>query len=112
LDIQRTIRYALSLALTLTFLLHVSGIVNIPILTNLENQAYDTRLKITLPEHVNKQVVIVDIDEKSLEEIGQWPWNRNILAKINDLLFDYYQIKAIGYDIVFAEEDIDEGANC
>lgn len=110
MDIQRTIRYALSLALTLAFLLHVSVIVTIPILTNLENQAYDTRLKITLPEHVNKQVVIVDIDEKSLEEIGQWPWNRNILAKINDLLFDYYQIKAIGYDIVFAEEDIDEGA--
>ena len=110
MDIQRIIRYALSLALTLAFLLHVGGIVNIPILTNLENQAYDTRLKITLPEHVDKQVVIVDIDEKSLEEIGQWPWNRNILAKINDVLFDYYQIKAIGYDIVFAEEDIDEGA--
>jgi len=31
------------------------------------------------------------------------------MAKINDVLFDYYQIKVIGYDIVFAEEDIDEG---
>jgi len=110
LDIQRIIRYALSLALTLIFLLHVSGIVNTPILTSLENQSYDTRLKLTLPEHVDKQVIIVDIDEKSLDEIGQWPWNRNILAKINDVLFDYYQIKVIGYDIVFAEEDIDEGA--
>jgi len=110
LDIQRIIRYALSLALTLVFLLHVSGIVNIPILTSLENQAYDARVKITLPKHVDKQVVIIDIDEKSLGEIGQWPWNRNVLAKINDVLFDYYQIKAIGYDIVFAEQDIDEGA--
>ncbi|NOQ87555.1 MAG: CHASE2 domain-containing protein, partial [Gammaproteobacteria bacterium] len=71
---------------------------------------YDARLKITLPENVDKQVVIVDIDEKSLGEIGQWPWNRNVLAKINDVLFDHYEIKAIGYDIVFAEEDIDEGA--
>jgi len=66
LDIQRIIRYALSLALTLVFLLHVSGIVNIPILTSLENQAYDARVKITLPKHVDKQVVIIDIDEKSL----------------------------------------------
>ncbi|MBE9561210.1 MAG: CHASE2 domain-containing protein, partial [Proteobacteria bacterium] len=82
----------------------------IPILSTLENQAYDARLKITLPENVDKQVIIVDIDEKSLGEIGQWPWNRNILAKINDVLFDHYEIKAIGYDIVFAEEDIDEGA--
>lgn len=110
MEIQRIVRYALSLALTAVFLLHVGGVFNIPILSSLENQAYDARLKITLPEHVDKQVVIVDIDEKSLEEIGQWPWNRNVLAKINDVLFDFYQIKVIGYDIVFAEEDIDEGA--
>jgi len=109
-DIQRIIRYALSLVLTLLFLLHVGEVINIPILTSLENQAYDARLEITLPQDIDKQVVIVDIDEKSLDEIGQWPWNRKILAKINDVLFDYYQIKAIGYDIVFAEEDIDEGA--
>ncbi|PCJ89182.1 MAG: adenylate/guanylate cyclase domain-containing protein [Thiotrichaceae bacterium] len=110
MDIQRIIRYALSLALTCIFLLQVGGIIHIPILTSLENQAYDARLKITLPEQVDKQVVIIDIDEKSLDEIGQWPWNRNILATINDRLFDLYQIKAIGYDIVFAEADIDEGA--
>lgn len=110
MDIQRIIRYALSLSVTLIFLLHVGEVVHLPILTSLENQSYDARLKITLPEHVDKQVVIVDIDEKSLDEIGQWPWNRNVLAMINDVLFDHYQIKAIGYDIVFAEEDIDEGA--
>ncbi|MBL4711498.1 MAG: adenylate/guanylate cyclase domain-containing protein [Gammaproteobacteria bacterium] len=110
MDIQRIIRYALSLALTLTFLLHVAGVIHIPLLTSMENQAYDARLKITLPDHVEKQVVIVDIDEHSLDEIGQWPWNRSVLAKMNDVLFEHYQIKAIGYDIVFAEEDIDEGA--
>ena len=110
MEIQRLIRYALSLALTSVFLLHVGGIIHVPILTSLENHAYDARLKITLPEQVDKQVVIIDIDEKSLDEIGQWPWNRNILATINDRLFDLYQIKAIGYDIVFAESDIDEGA--
>jgi adenylate cyclase len=109
-DIQRLIRYALSLALTGIFLLHVTTIINIPLLTNLESQAYDARLKITLPDKVEKQVVIIDIDEKSLNEIGQWPWNRNILATINDALFDHYQINTLGYDIVFAEEDIDEGA--
>ena len=110
MDIQRLIRYALSLALTALFLLHVSNVIHIPLLTNLENQAYDARLKMTLPKNIDKQVVIINIDEKSLGSIGQWPWNRNIMAEINDTLFDHYQIKAIGYDIVFAEEDIDEGA--
>ena len=109
MGIQRIIRYLLSLALSSIFLLHVSNIVHFPILTSIENQAYDARLKITLPEHVDKQVIIVDIDEKSLEAIGHWPWNRNILANMNDVLFDFYQIKAIGYDMVFAEQDVDEG---
>lgn len=110
MDLQRIIRYVISLAITLAFLLHVGNMIEIPVLNSLENQAYDARLKFTLPEHVDKQVVIIDIDEKSLEEIGQWPWNRNILARINDNLFEYYRIKSIGYDIVFAEADIDEGA--
>ena len=110
MDIQRSIRYALSLIVTLIFLLHVGQLINIPILTSIENLSYDARLKTTLPDNIDKKVVIVDIDEKSLNEIGQWPWNRNILAKINDALFDHYKINAIGYDIVFAEADIDEGA--
>ncbi len=110
MGIQRIIRYVLSLALSSIFLLHVADVCHFPILTSIENQAYDARLKITLPEHVDKQVIIVDIDEKSLEALGQWPWNRNILAKLNEILFDYYQIKAIGYDTVFAEQDVDQGA--
>ncbi len=110
MEIQRYIRYALSLATILVFLLHVSGYAHIPILTNIENSAYDLRLAMTLPEKTDKQVVIIDIDEKSLSELGQWPWSRSTMAKINDSLFDYYGINEIGYDIVFAEADEDDGA--
>jgi len=109
MDIQRNIRYGLSFALTLLFLLHVTGTLPLPLFNNLENQAYDARLKLTLPSYVDKQVVIIDIDEKSIAEIGRWPWNRDVMAKIMDSLFDHYRIKEIGFDIVFAEADIDEG---
>lgn len=107
--IQRYIQYALGLALTLMFLLHVGGKYPLTALTVMENLAYDTRLKLTLPNKKENQVVIIDIDEKSLSDIGRWPWNRDVMAKINDNLFNHYQIKNIGYDIVFAEEDLDEG---
>ena len=30
----------------------------------------------------SSEVVIIDIDEKSLEKFGQFPWNRSIFAKI------------------------------
>ncbi len=110
MDIQRYIRYFLSIALTAVFLLHVGGILPIPFIDTLENQAYDARLKLTLPDPAEKQVVIIDIDEKSLGEIGRWPWNRDVMADIIDNLFDHYDIKTIGFDIVFAESDEDEGA--
>lgn len=109
MEILRYIRYGLSLSLSLIFLVHVTNIIPFPILDTLENQAYDARLKFTLPSDVEKQVVIIDIDEKSLAEIGQWPWNRDVMAAINDNLFNHYNIKEIGFDIVFAEEDTDEG---
>ena len=51
-----------------------------------------------------RPVVIVDIDEASLKEIGQWPWPRTVMA---DLVTHLTQLGAavIGFDIVFPEPD-------
>ena len=51
-----------------------------------------------------KQVIIIDIDEKSLQNLGQWPWSRNKVAKILTNLTNA-NISLIAFDIVFAEED-------
>lgn len=110
MDIQRTIRYALSLSLALVFLLHVGGILSLPLIDTLENHAYDARLKLITPDTTGKQVVIVDIDEKSLDAIGRWPWRRDVMASITDKLFDHYRIKLAGFDVLFAEADQDPGA--
>ena len=48
--------------------------------------------------------VIVDIDEKSLNELGQWPWPRVIDAQLIDTL-NGMTPSAIGVDILFSEED-------
>ncbi len=49
-------------------------------------------------------VVIVDIDEKSLESIGQWPWPRTIVAKLIDQI-SKAGAKAVAFDIAFSEQD-------
>ncbi len=49
-------------------------------------------------------VAIVDIDEASLKELGQWPWPRTVIADLVDRL-GQYQAAAVGFDIVFAEPD-------
>ena len=55
-------------------------------------------------QEVETDVVIVDIDEKSLGKFGQFPWNRNIFAKILDQLNSSLP-KAVGFDIFFTEKD-------
>lgn len=52
----------------------------------------------------NQNVVIVDIDETSIKSLGQWPWSRDILAKILENL-TLANVGIVGLDIVFAEED-------
>lgn len=52
----------------------------------------------------NEKVIIVDIDEKSLKQIGQWPWSRDVLSVMLENLTNA-GVAIIGFDIVFAEED-------
>ncbi|WP_340117828.1 adenylate/guanylate cyclase domain-containing protein [Pelagibius sp. 7325] len=49
-------------------------------------------------------VVIVDIDEESLVEIGQWPWPRTEVARLIDRLRSS-GVAATAFDVVFAEPD-------
>jgi len=49
-------------------------------------------------------VVIVDIDEKSLAALGQWPWPRTVVADLITALRDN-GAAVVGFDVVFAEPD-------
>jgi len=97
----------LGFSLIVLFIAHAADHFPIPFIDTLDNQIYDLRLRMTLPKNVDKKVVIIDIDEKSLAEIGQWPWDRKTMAKIVDNLFDFYNIHVLGFDIFFAEKDED-----
>lgn len=79
------------------------------IITQLENIAYDHRVTLTMPDTVDERIIIIDIDEKSLAELGRWPWGRDTMAKLTNQLFDEYGIFLVGFDIVFAEEDKSSG---
>ena len=48
--------------------------------------------------------VIVDIDEKSLREIGQWPWPRTVLAELFEKSKSAGML-VLGLDVLFAEKD-------
>ena len=52
----------------------------------------------------SRPVVIVDLDEASLKDIGQWPWPRTIVADLVTKLIQLGAV-AIAFDVIFAEPD-------
>ena len=84
-------------------------------LDRLENTAYDQRFRwLARPELASREVVVIDFDNASfeypgmLENVGRWPWRRNLYA----LLLYYLRqapARAIGIDIIFAGADAHEG---
>ncbi len=67
--------------------------------------AFDTYNR-TYPRPQSGEVAVVDIDEASMgrPDIGQWPWPRNVVAKLVDDLHAM-GARAIVFDVVFAEDD-------
>ena len=109
MQLQRLVRLALSAFILLVLLIDTTGLYKYPFLIQLENWTYDARLNFTLPNTLDERVVIVDIDENSLAEVGRWPWGRDKLATIVENLFGLYQADVVGFDIVFAERDESSG---
>ena len=84
---------------------HASGWWSAPLFGQLDRALYDARLRLTMPATRDDRVVIVDIDEASLAQIGQWPWDRRQLAALVVELTQRQQVAALGIDSVFAEPD-------
>lgn len=56
------------------------------------------------PEPAGPEVVIAAVDEKSLDQLGRWPWPRNVFARIVDNL-SAMGARVIAFDMVFSSED-------
>ncbi|MCK9472902.1 adenylate/guanylate cyclase domain-containing protein [Sulfurimonas sp.] len=69
-----------------------------------ENKIKDLMFKARGEIKGDENIIIVDIDEKSLNSLGQWPWSRDKVATLLQNLSDY-GAGIIGLDIVFAEPD-------
>src|SRR5262249_27409432 len=49
-------------------------------------------------------IVIVDVDERSLSTVGQWPWRRDVVGRLISRLRDA-GASAVALDVIFAEPD-------
>jgi adenylate cyclase len=74
------------------------------LLTQLDRRVYDGMLRTMTPSPATGRVAIVDIDERSLGAVGQWPWRREVVA---DLVTKIRNLGAsvVALNMVFAEPD-------
>lgn len=106
---QQIVRIAIGLAVLLLFVGHAAKFYQISLVSQLDSIIYDTRLRLTMPDSVDTRIVILDIDEKSLAEVGRWPWGRDRVSELIKKLFDKYGLVMVGFDVVFAEADSSSG---
>ena len=106
---QHLVRITLGLAITLFFIGHAARWYQVGFISQLDNIIYDARLRLTMPRGVDPRIVILDIDEKSLQEVARWPWPRDVMARLIEKLFTRYEIALLGFDVVFPEADYSSG---
>ncbi|MES2188122.1 MAG: adenylate/guanylate cyclase domain-containing protein [Pseudomonadota bacterium] len=102
-------RIGITLVPVVIVMVHALGIFPFAALRSLDNFIYDARLRITMPRTLDPRVVIIDIDEKSLGELGHWPWGRDKLARLMTELFGRQQAAVVGFDVLFGEADESSG---
>src|SRR2546430_239048 len=73
----------------------------------LERFAYDWGVRASARNPSDK-ISVIAIDKRSIDNIGRWPWSREIHAKMIDRLADA-KAKVIGYTVFFSEPQLDPG---
>jgi adenylate cyclase len=106
---RNLLRYLLGFLFLIVLLGHTGRLYTIPLLSHQDAFFYDVRVRMTMPGGVDERIVIVDLDEKSLGEVGRWPWSRAVMAELVTKLSDEYFVSMIGFDVVFAEPDDSSG---
>jgi adenylate cyclase len=108
-SLSAVVRVGIGLALVAFLLADAAGWIEVRALTQLERWAYDERVRLFLPATRDPRVVIVDIDERSLNAEGHWPWGRDKLALLLHQLFARYRVRVVGFDVAFPEADSSSG---
>jgi len=100
----RRFGYARMISLALLVGFAALRVLDPAVIEEIRVRTFDTFQRIDPRVKTIRPVTIVDIDEKSIAKLGQWPWPRTQIA---DLIINLskYGAAAIAFDIVFAEPD-------
>ena len=83
--------------------------MGLPLFESLEKRIYEIEMRLDTPRNPSEsKVAIVNIDDKSIRKLGQWPWPRHIIADMIKILKSN-GAKFIGIDMIFSEKEQNPG---
>src|SRR5262252_5452910 len=71
-------------------------------IVQLDLRIYDELIRHAAPPIPTGRVSMVAVDEKSIEEIGQWPWRRDVVARLVERLSDL-GARVVAFDVILSE---------
>lgn len=74
-----------------------------------ELETLDLRFRARPAQKQNEDIVIIEISEDSISEIGRWPFNRDFHAALIDILAEY-QVRLIVFDVLFSDRSDNDSA--
>jgi len=83
--------------------------MNFSLFESLEKVIYEIEMRLDTPRNPGEnKVAIVNIDDKSIGKLGQWPWPRHIIAEMITILKNN-GAKLIGLDMIFTQKGQNPG---
>ena len=80
-----------------------------PLLESMERIVYSVEMRLDLPRSMGEnKIAIVNIDEKSLNQLGPWPWPRSLIAEMIRIL-KANGAKLVGLDLIFSQKEQNQG---
>ncbi|MDX8389053.1 MAG: serine/threonine-protein kinase [Mariprofundaceae bacterium] len=97
------------LGVSVTLLFLVIYTLGIGLFQSLEYTAYDAGVAASA-KPAGSDIVILAIDDDSIDRIGRWPWSRAVMAQVIDKL-SAAGSRIIGVDVYYSDPHVDPGLN-
>ncbi len=99
---------AICLGAGITLLFLAMNLAGVGFFENLELAFYDLRMKHRSVPSDSDAILVVDIDDKSIEKLGRWPWPRSVIARGIEKIAQG-KPKIIGLNVLYSEPEDSSG---
>jgi adenylate cyclase len=119
LERLKRVKKNILISFSITAFFAILLLISFPPIESIENKLYDLRFRLRGTLKAPENIVIAAIDEKSIERLGRWPWDRNIIARLVNrlseagselIVFDTFFSEPAKYDAMLGKA-IDDAGN-